>query len=302
MLITHGNLGRIFTGVKATFQRGFELADPKWGQIAMEVPSNTEKEDYPWLGVAQRMREWVDERHIQSMGTHQFQIVNRDWELTHGLERNKIADDTFGIFQPLFLNMGMTVRLHPDELIFGLMNTGAAAGSLGYDGVPFYSAIHPNEFTGVQTNEHTDGAGLFWYLADLSSPIRPFIYQRRQNPVFVSKQSLTDDEVFFRKRFLFGADARYEGGYGLWQQTWRSNRTLNDTNLEAAWLGMTTRLADNGLPMRFSPTHLVVPETLRFDALRLLDRELIIDVGATGATNNIHRNSLQLITTTFLTA
>lgn len=300
MLVNHANLGRLFTGYKATFARGETLAKPIWPAIAMQLPSGTEREAYDWLGAAEGMREWTDDRVITGLATHGFEIENKDWEQTIGVKRNKIADDKHGIYAPMFERMGEAAALHPDELIFALLNNGTTA--LGYDNVPFFSAAHPAlknpvppDHPGVQSNLHSDGDGPYWYLADLSSTLKPLIYQTREKIKFVAKNSLTDDNVFFDKEFYFGVDARYNAGFGMWQQMFASDRDLTEENVEAAILAMENLLADNGKPMQFSPTHVIVPTTLKFEARRIFHPDFVPS-GSNGATiTNIHRGAMSVI-------
>lgn len=61
-----------------------------------------------------------------------------------------------------------------------------------------------------------------WYLLDTSKPVRPFIFQERKAPVFVSQTSEENDDVFNRAEFKFGAESRGNAGYGLWQLAWGS--------------------------------------------------------------------------------
>jgi phage major head subunit gpT-like protein len=61
-----------------------------------------------------------------------------------------------------------------------------------------------------------------WFLLDTSKPVKPFIYQERKKPVFVQQTDPQADGVFMRKKFLFGAEARAAGGYGLWQLAYGS--------------------------------------------------------------------------------
>lgn len=56
-----------------------------------------------------------------------------------------------------------------------------------------------------------------WYLLDTTKPVKPFIYQERKAPLFVEQTSQENDDVFMRKKFKFGAEARASGGYGFWQ-------------------------------------------------------------------------------------
>jgi phage major head subunit gpT-like protein len=64
-----------------------------------------------------------------------------------------------------------------------------------------------------------------WFLLDTSLPVKPFIYQERKAPVFVQQIDAEADDVFNRKKFKFGAEARAAGGYGLWQTAYGSTGT-----------------------------------------------------------------------------
>ncbi|MBU1109964.1 MAG: Mu-like prophage major head subunit gpT family protein, partial [Candidatus Riflebacteria bacterium] len=61
-----------------------------------------------------------------------------------------------------------------------------------------------------------------WMLHVTSRPLKPFIYQERKAPVFVQQTTQESDDVFNRKEFKFGAEARVAGGYGLWQMSYGS--------------------------------------------------------------------------------
>lgn len=55
-----------------------------------------------------------------------------------------------------------------------------------------------------------------WYLMDSSYPVKPFIFQNRKSPEFVSKINMNDDNVFYNKSYVWGADARAVAGYGMY--------------------------------------------------------------------------------------
>lgn len=61
-----------------------------------------------------------------------------------------------------------------------------------------------------------------WFLIDASKPVMPFIYQEREAPSFVQQTDPEADDVFSRKKFKFGAEARAAGGYGFWQLAYGS--------------------------------------------------------------------------------
>ena len=61
-----------------------------------------------------------------------------------------------------------------------------------------------------------------WMLHVTNRPLKPFIYQERKAPVFVQQTTPEAENVFMRKKFRFGAEARAAGGYGLWQMSYGS--------------------------------------------------------------------------------
>ena len=61
-----------------------------------------------------------------------------------------------------------------------------------------------------------------WFLHVTNRPLKPFIYQERKAPVFVQQTNMEADDVFMRKRYKFGTEARAAGGYGLWQMSYGS--------------------------------------------------------------------------------
>lgn len=56
-----------------------------------------------------------------------------------------------------------------------------------------------------------------WWLIDTSRPIKPFILQIRQSPLFQSVTNPNSAEVFKTDKFLYGVKARHNAGYALWQ-------------------------------------------------------------------------------------
>lgn len=65
-----------------------------------------------------------------------------------------------------------------------------------------------------------------WYLLDTTKPVKPFVYQEREAPNFVSQTDPQSDNVFDRKKFKFGAEARAAGGYGFWQLAYASDGSV----------------------------------------------------------------------------
>lgn len=111
MLINSGNLKTLGTGFQAAFKRGLGQAAAQRSLVATPVPSSTKSEEYGWLGKMPNMREWLGDRVIQNIKTHDYTIKNRDWELTLGVDRNDIEDDNVGVYTPLFEEAARSKRI-----------------------------------------------------------------------------------------------------------------------------------------------------------------------------------------------
>lgn len=71
------------------------------------------------------------------------------------------------------------------------------------------------------TNNATPGYSAVYWL-DLSKPIKPFIFQNRQEPDFVALDGADSYENFMRKGILYGVDSRMNMGFGLWQLAYKT--------------------------------------------------------------------------------
>lgn len=69
------------------------------------------------------------------------------------------------------------------------------------------------------------GHDSMWFLLCTSRPVKPLIYQQRKKAKFVSKTQETDDNVFMKKQYLYGADSRGNAGFGFWQMAFGSDGT-----------------------------------------------------------------------------
>ena len=86
------------------------------------------------------MREWVGDREIQNLTDSDYTIKNKNFELTIGVDRDAIEDDTIGLYTPSIEMLAQSAAQHPDKLIFELLAKGFTAKC--YDGVAFFSDAH----------------------------------------------------------------------------------------------------------------------------------------------------------------
>jgi phage major head subunit gpT-like protein len=87
------------------------------------VPSSTSEQKYGWLGKITKFREWLGERQVQNLLAHDYSIKNKTFENTVGVDRDEIEDDQYGVYKPVFEQLGQDAATHPDELVFELLKT-----------------------------------------------------------------------------------------------------------------------------------------------------------------------------------
>lgn len=274
MLINKGNLATLGVGYKGNYQEGLAQAPVQHEMVSTLVSSTNGREEYGWLGKVPNVREWFGDRVVQNISQHDYTIKNRDFELTIGVDRNDIEDDNIGIYGPLFREMGMSTGAHKCRLVFDLLKAGFTTKC--YDGQFFFDTDHPvldaNGET-VSVSNSGGGAGSPWFLIDTNRALKPILLQVRKDFQFVSKDEPTDDNVFSRKEFLYGADARMNVGFGFWQFAYGSKDTLNAANYAAARAAMQNFKGDYGRPLGIMPNLLVVAPSNESAARKLLNSE-----------------------------
>lgn len=290
MIINQQALRGIYTSFKVIFQKAFDQSKTQWEKVATFVPSTTREENYKWLGKIPRLREWIGDREVQNLEAADYTVKNKDYELTVGVDRNDIEDDSIGIYSPIVEETAQSAALLPDDLVFGLLKDGFNQPC--YDKKNFFAADHkvgkktvsnkgakklsPESYSAARTTmmSLTDdkdkplklvpnllvvspaneamgrkilladqidgttntlkgtaellvvpelaGADDAWYLLCTSRPIKPLIFQQRKAPKFVSLTDDADANVFMKKQYLYGVDARANAGYGFWQMAYGS--------------------------------------------------------------------------------
>lgn len=292
MIINGQNLSLLAQGFNAAFTRGIEAAQPTYMQVAMEVPSSASAENYGWMKDLPGMREWVGKRQINNLESVGYQIANKHWEHTIGVDADHIADDKLGIYTTMFSQQGEIASAHPDGLVWGLLPAGFAAK--GFDGQFFFDTDHVTyTASGAETSWSNTGggSGAPWFLLDLSRTYtRPIVFQRRTSVNFVRKDNPTDDNAFMDRQFLFGADARYNAGYGFHQLAYGSKATLDATAYEAARVALASQRRPDGQKLGVRGTTLVVGASNEGKARQIVAAEKLA-----GGGDNIWFNTAQVL-------
>ncbi len=296
MIINQGNLDGIYRGFSAAFNQGFTSAPTAYASVAMTAPSSTRETTYAWMGQIPRLREWLGERVIKNLNTYGYTIQNRKFESTVEVQREDIEDDSYGVYGPLFTEMGRTAAEHPDELVFSLLANGFTSHC--YDGQYFFDSDHPTtDKDGAETvaSNIQAGEGVPWFLFDTSRAIKPLIFQRRLEYELQRIDRATDENVFMKDLYLYGVRARANAGFGLWQLAYGSMAALTPENYAAARAAMMALRGDEGRLLGVTPDTLVVPPFLEAEG-----RQVVIADRLDSGASNVWAGSAKLITTAWL--
>jgi phage major head subunit gpT-like protein len=295
MIIDRANLETAFKGFKSVYNEAFAGAPSHIDTVAMRVGSGSAEEEYGWLGQFPSLREWIGDRVVNGMKGHGFKIRNRKFESTVSVKRDDMADDRFGIYKPLFSEMGRVTKQHPDTLAFALLTGGFTETC--FDGQSYFDPEHPQEVDQSAAPELVSnmqaGDGPAWFLLDCSRGVKPIVFQERETYEFQSVTDGHDYNVFMKDEYLYGIRARVNVGFGLWQLAFGSKAGLTAANYAAARAAMMDFRGDRGHLLGITPTHLVVPPALEVEARTLLGSDVI------DGSSNVWKGTASLIITPY---
>lgn len=292
-------LKAMFIAFKAEFQRVFKETPSDYAQIATLVPSTTASNVYGWLGQFPKLQEWIGDRVLRSIKQHGYSIENKLFESTVDVPRTAIEDDAYGIFKPMFAEMGRAARVFPDELAFPLLADGM--NQLCFDGQNFFDTDHPVyanvDGTGAAATVSNFDAGTdpAWFLLDTSRALKPLIFQERTKPELESQTDTGNDTVFMKDKYLYGIRYRCNVGFAFWQIAYCSQLPLTTANFNKALTAMQNFKADGGRPLGIKPTVLVVPPSLE----KAAEDIVVVDRLSNGASNT-NKGKVKLIATPWL--
>lgn len=294
MLVNTENLAALHTMLSAAFTQGLAREqNTGFTELAFQAASNNKSNSYAWLRQLGSMREFVGDRVIEQMSGDTYTIVNKKWERTIAVLEDDIKDDQYGVYAPMAEDLGMAAMSHRAELLYDLLANGETEKC--YDGQPFFSTSHPSEDGLPAQSNLIAGAEPAWYLADTSRPLKPMIFQLREDVELTGLMDPTDPNVFFKGQYIWGVKARYNVGFGFWQTMVKSKAALNETNLAAARAAMRGLKNSKGKPLAVVPNTLVVGPSLETAA-----EKLVLNLVLANGESNVSRGRYRLIVSPYL--
>lgn len=154
MPLTRSDLPNLLEdGLKTVFFEALDATIGDYERIATIVPSESDEENYPWLGAVPSVREFVDERMPLGLTQYNYTIRNKTWESSIAIERAAIEDDKYGQIKLRIQSLARETRRHMDELVFTLLKSGFTQPC--YDGQYFFDTDHASGESGTQSNKGT---------------------------------------------------------------------------------------------------------------------------------------------------
>ena len=164
MLITPANLGLFFSAVETRFWGAYGTAPVVYTKLATTYPVATEQWVSGWIGMLDKMREWVGPRITRAPAPQTYLVPIQLFELTEGVDQFKLMDDTYGIYNPVVDFMGLQAAKWPDYQLRDLLqNQGSQTGArqLSLDNLSHFNTAHPVSFwdasRGTYPNDYTGG-------------------------------------------------------------------------------------------------------------------------------------------------
>ena len=296
MLINSQSLAALTQAVKASYMVGIEKKTAPWEILAMEVPSMTAQNVYPYFKSMGTLRKWVGDRVKQNLAKGEFIVSNEPYEQTMAVPRDAIADDQYQAYRMDFEQLGRNVTNLPAKLVYGLLKNGFTTA--GPDGQYFFDTDHPVGKPGaeVSVSNFMGGSSEGWYIVDSNQAAKPMIWQPRTNFELVTLFDATDPNVFWQKEYVYGVDGRCNAAFGpFWQLAFASKQTLDATAVKNTLIAMASQKDDDGTPLGVQGTHLICSPTLAETARDIFSMQFL----ANGQSNTL-RNRLQVVESPWL--
>lgn len=267
--------------------------------------NGAEKVLHPWLVGFKSMEQWDSEKSFQELILREYATTHEPWHVGAHAKREEIRKwiNLMGVqgFVDMFTRkLAMQAAQQHQKQVNALL-TGNT--KLGYDAKALFASDHPDG--GGQSNQDTGGGGQYHYFLDLSGPARPVILQDGQvdGGGFILKDHVSPDttENFMQRKLYWSIEGWFGYHVGMWQTIYRSNQTLNETEIDAKTQAMAALKDYHGDELGMNPTHVLVGRSKYLAARKALNATIIpekdsgLASGAMTAVDNVQQGQLQII-------
>lgn len=144
--------------IQTQFFRVYEPYVPDdYGLFTQVMTSTKEAEVYPTLGAVPQMTQFQGERKFSGVGNKQtFMVFNKTYDTGIKIPMTVFRDDQYGILAQKIAELAMEGKRLPTALVYSILHNGAVTSgnnyTMGFDGLPLYSANHAGANGATQAN------------------------------------------------------------------------------------------------------------------------------------------------------
>ena len=168
---------------RADFFAGLDTGiDEAWSPgIATLIQSDSEVEDYRWLGTSPMMQEWLGEAQGQQLPNYAAYLRNVQYEATLQIQKKDIDRDKTGQIRARIAGLGQKAGRHWDKLGTDLLSNSETAGGANdgdlkdisgraFDNQAFFDTDHSYTGSNYTSNQSNDLSSGVWDVATATAP------------------------------------------------------------------------------------------------------------------------------------
>lgn len=118
-------------------------------KLAMKEASKTSSNLYAFQNALGKMKRRGKGIIFRDVSAQAFEVVNDSWDDGIKISADEVDDDQLGLYLPTVGLLGNRAKKWPDQQLAILLKNGEDATSLSHDGLPFFSAVHPIDVSGM---------------------------------------------------------------------------------------------------------------------------------------------------------
>jgi len=160
---------------------GLGIAESYATRFGSVITSNSEAEDYRWIGSAPGMSVWEGEALFEQLPNYAAILRNKQYQSGLRVQKKDIDRDKTGQIRRRIASLGQEASRHWEELIVDLISngetaSGADSGDLkdisgkAYDGQAFFDTDHSYTGSNFTTNQSNDLSAGVYNVATATAP------------------------------------------------------------------------------------------------------------------------------------
>jgi len=147
-LILPPDVAALNVAASILYQTAFAAITPWYQQVATQVNISTTSARFPFTPEQDIMRQWIGARVVRDVEVQNYNLRPNKFEKTVSISRDDYLDQQFAGLQMSMSSIGSAAAKWPDQRVIAAIQ----ANGNSFDGLPFFSANHPLDPGGVQSN------------------------------------------------------------------------------------------------------------------------------------------------------